>query len=157
MFRIPRLLRRPVRRDPDIPSGTLLRDAVSAEAVQGTLVIRGVSFAIIERPWLNNRQNQSCIPAGTYKAVFMPRSASGKYRDVWHLQDVPGRGGILIHQGNLVAHSKGCLIIGKRRGVLAGKPAVLNSRTALAELNALMQGQDFTLTIMGDQTCSVES
>ena len=67
--------------------------------------------------------------------------------------DVPGRSGVLIHKGNLVEHSKGCLIIGKRRGMLAGKPAVLNSGTALGEFNDLMQGETFTLKIIGDQIC----
>lgn len=157
-MRIPRLLRRP-KSDAGIPisAGTLLRDAVGPSVVLGTLMLKGETFHVLERPWLGNRRNESCIPAGTYKAEFLPRSTSGKYRNVYWLRDVPGRSGVLIHTGNLVAHSRGCLIIGKRRGVLAGKPAVLNSKTALGELNDLMRGEDFTLNIIGDQTCSVES
>lgn len=151
---VPRLLRLPRSRNPDIASGTLLRDAVSPLAVLGTLALKGETFHVLERPWLGNAANQSCIPAGSYKAVFLDRSASGKYRNVYHLRDVPGRSGILIHTGNVVAHSRGCLIIGKRRGTLSGNPAVLNSRTALGELNDLMQGEDFTLNIIGDQTWS---
>ncbi len=132
---------------------TLLRDAVSAIAVQGTLVAKGETFHCIERPWLDNRRNESCIPAGTYEVTFLPRSASGKYKNVWHVHDVPGRSGVLIHKGNLVEHSRGCLIIGKRRGWITRKPAVLNSGTALGEFNDLMRGETFTLKIIGDQTC----
>ena len=154
-MRLPRLLRRP-KPEAGIPAtaGMLLRDAVSPLAVLGTLVLKGETFQILERPWLDNKRNESCIPAGTYEARFMARSASGKYKNVYHLQNVPRRSGVLIHTGNLVAHSRGCLIIGKRRGTLSGQPAVLNSRTALGELNDLMDGEDFTLTIEGDQTWS---
>jgi hypothetical protein len=66
---------------------------------------------------------------------------------------VPGRGGILIHSGNVVEHSKGCLIIGKRRGRLAGKRAVLNSKTALHEFVSLMENEDFIINIYGSQQC----
>jgi hypothetical protein len=69
------------------------------------------------------------------------------------LREVPSRGGILIHSGNVVDHSKGCLIIGKRRGNLAGKRAVLNSKTALQEFVQLMDGQDFLINIYGSQKC----
>lgn len=132
--------------------GLLIRDDIRSNCIRGTLLIAGTHFDILERPWAGNRRNESCIPSGTYAASFLERSSSGKYRDVFWLRQVPGRSAILIHNGNTVAHSRGCLIIGKRRGILVGKPAVLNSRTALGELAALTGHKDFTLTIFGDQT-----
>ena len=57
----------------------------------------------------------------------------------------------LAHNGNIVNHSRGCLIIGKRRGTLAGKPAVFNSRTALRSFVDLMEHESFMLNIIGNQ------
>lgn len=132
----------------------LLRDEVRADSIRGVLFAGGKFFHTIERPWKNNTRNESCIPAGEYQTTFLPRSASGKYRRVYHLQSVPGRTGILIHNGNLVDHSRGCLIIGLRRGSLAGKPAVINSRTALHQLFQVMGTEPFQLQIIGNQQLS---
>lgn len=127
------------------------RDDIRPAGIRGLMIAKGEEFHIIERPWLNNRNNISCIPAGLYEASYLERSGSGKYKNVYNIQRVPGRGGILIHNGNLVHHSKGCLLIGKRRGMLGGRIAVLNSRTALFEFVELMEKEDFYLNIVGDQ------
>jgi len=129
----------------------LIRDDISAECIRGVLVIGGHAFQILERPWRDNESNISCIPAGTYICRFMRRSSSGKYRNVYWLQDVDSRFGILIHSGNIVSHTRGCLIIGARRGRLAGRRAVLNSRTSLGELVDITNDEEFKLTIMGNQ------
>jgi hypothetical protein len=131
--------------------GLLIRNEIRSDCIRGTLFVGSERFQILERPWEANTRNKSCIPSGSYKASFLSRSASGKYRNVFHLAPVTGRSGILIHNGNTVDHSRGCLIIGKRRGWLAGKPAVLNSRTALGELAAFVNHSTFQLTIFGDQ------
>jgi len=113
----------------------------------------GDIFYTMERPWLNNQSNISCIPSGSYKCNYLARSGSGKYKKVWHLQAVPDRTGVLIHQGNFKEHSKGCIIIGSKLGTLGGRPAVLGSKNALRDLNKLLKGQGFNLTIIGDQQC----
>ena len=145
--------KRPAPRDASVEGahGLLIRNEIRPDCIRGTLFVGAERFEILERPWAANARNESCIPAGSYAVSFLPRSASGKYRDVFHLAPVEGRSGILIHSGNTVDHSRGCLIIGKRRGWLAGKPAVLNSRTALGELAALTRRTTFHLTILGDQ------
>ena len=129
----------------------LVRNEVTDDYVLGYLYADFDVFATLEPPWRHNLPNISCIPAGEYSADFLPTSASGKYREVYHLQAVPGRGGILIHQGNTVNHTRGCIIIGARKGWLAGKRAVLNSRTALQQLRDKMSKEDFNLTIYGGQ------
>lgn len=116
----------------------------------GVLFARSKKFYTLELPWRNNQSNISCIPPGEYRAKFVERSASGRYHNVYHVQDVPGRGGILIHSGNITAHSKGCLLIGRKPGLLGDQPAVLNSKSALAEFVSLMQPHDFRLIIMGE-------
>ena len=113
----------------------------------GILIVDGEIFYTLERPWLNNSRNTSCIPSGEYSVVFLPRSASGKYRKVWHLLNVKNRSGILIHNGNLVVHTRGCLILGAKAGQLGGKPAVLQSRTAMRKLLDTVETEPFSLLI----------
>lgn len=113
----------------------------------GELKFCGTLFYIIERPWLDNAPNISCIPCGIYRAVYLAQTASGRFRNVHWLRGVPNRSGVLQHQGNLARHSLGCLIIGKRIGWLGGERAVLNSRTALNEFEeiAAQQPVDFQI------------
>ena len=54
----------------------------------------------LERPWLNNEQNVSCIPEGNYKGRFQ---ASGSFPDMrMYFQDIPGRSKVMFHWGNYV-------------------------------------------------------
>lgn len=109
-----------------------------------------------ELPWRGNRPNLSCIPPGRYRVAYLARSASGKYRDVYHVLDVPGRSGILIHAGNLTGDrerglrtdSYGCLLPGRRVGRLGGQRAVLASRGAMQDLHAVTGRQGFTLEVI---------
>lgn len=129
----------------------LIRDKQNKQATQGTLIAGNKSFYVLENPWLDNRNNVSCIPRGTYKVHHLKRSSSGRYKDVYWVRGVNGRRGILIHAGNITKHTKGCLLIGKRRGFLGGLPAVLASRTALKTFVNHMGRKPFTLKVMGGQ------
>ena len=127
----------------------LFRDTRRSDVTLGEMITdRKNWYQILEPPWLNNQSNISCIPPGTYRCEFMAQSASGKYKNVYWLRGVPSRSGILIHSGNVVDHTLGCLIIGERRGSLAGKPAVLSSKTALRHLVQDMGKEPFELTIL---------
>ncbi len=127
----------------------LLRQFKSNLVTLGYLFIGGEVFRTLERPWKNNARNISCIPPGTYHTTYLPRSASGKYKKVFHVREVPGRGGILIHNGNLVSHTKGCILLGTRVGNLGGEKAVLSSRIAMREFNKVANKQDFELEVIG--------
>lgn len=113
----------------------------------GVLEVEGSTFKTIERPWLNNAPNRSCIPAGKYHCNYLKRSLSGKYKRVWHLQDVSNRSGILIHKGNLVSHSLGCIIVGLSHGYLNGYEAVLSSSAAFSKLRSILGNNNFDLII----------
>ncbi|MEH0153665.1 DUF5675 family protein [Limibacter armeniacum] len=69
----------------------------------------------LELPWLNNQQNISCIPTGTYHCTLR---TTGKYKNrAFHVtekngQEVKGRSGILIHSGTYNSHTKGCVLLG---------------------------------------------
>lgn len=128
-------------------NATLTRIDSNDERTLGLLRVGGQVYATLERPWRQNARNVSCIPAGQYDCEYLPRSASGKYRQVWHVLGVPDRGGILIHNGNTVSHTRGCILVGLRHGVLAGASAVLNSRTAMRKLLAQIGEAGMGLTV----------
>ena len=136
---------------------TLYRSGSTEQGTMGWLWGDGVPVCfVMELPWRDNQSNVSCIPAGRYQVSYLPRSASGKYRDVYHVQDVPNRSGILIHPGNFAGDrqmgyqtdSWGCLLPATRFGVLGGQRAGLASRAALRKLHRLTHRKDFNLTIV---------
>lgn len=109
-------------------------------AENGTVLCR-----VLERPWLGNARNISCIPLGEYPVV--PRY-SEKYREHFLVKDTAPRTYILLHSGNVSTDTLGCILPGFSYGVLSGRPAVLGSRNALHMLlNDYPDG--FTLSIQG--------
>ena len=125
----------------------LLRE-YKTDCTLGTLILpSGLVLKTIERPWLNNRANISCYPEGVYLVKYLPCSGSGKYKRVWHVQNVQGRSGILFHNGNLVRHSKGCTLVGRKHGTLGGQPAVLSSASGLNAMRRELEGKDFILIV----------
>ncbi len=132
----------------------LIRDYVGRDCVMGTLYIDGHVFQTLEPPWKDNKRNVSCIPSEVYRCGFMSRSSSGKYRNVYHIKEVEGRSGILIHNGNIVKHTKGCLLLGNRRGWLNRSRAVLSSRSAMNKFARILKNQSFNLMVFGGQECS---
>ncbi len=110
---------------------------------------------VVELPDRHNQPNHSCIPAGRYAVRYLPRSASGRYRNVYWLPAVPGRSGILIHPGNFAGDqaqgwrtdSWGCLLPALHLGLLAGQRAGLASRSALAHLHQHTGRRGFHLEI----------
>ena len=125
----------------------LVRTKYKDTHTRGILILQGEVFYTLELPWRDNERAVSCIPVGTYESVYLPVSASGKYRATYHLQQVDGRSGILIHNGNIVEHTDGCILLGLAKGYLGGEPAVLQSRKAMLKLNQIMNKQNFILEI----------
>jgi hypothetical protein len=129
------------------PLVTLHRE-YKKSATLGTLVLpSGRELKTIERPWLNNARRVSCYPEGAYIVKYLPRSGSGKYKRVWHVQNVPNRSGILFHGGNFVRHSLGCTIVGSRHGWLSKTLAVLGSKIGLDVMREELEGKDFILIV----------
>ena len=87
-----------------------------------------LSVWALECPWRDNQIFTSCVPDGSYPLVAFE---SPEHPDCWVLTPVPGRTGILIHVGNTVEDTQGCILIGQFQE--PGK--VLNSRDALRQLN----------------------
>lgn len=107
-----------------------------AQGTFGLLVMDNQQICITcEDPWNNNKQGESCIPAGTYNVV--PHSGE-KYKNVWRLENVPKRDAILIHNGNTITHTRGCILVGDTLGHVVGRPAVLNSVKTLNKLREIL-------------------
>jgi hypothetical protein len=99
----------------------------------------------LERPWLDNKKGESCIPAGHYECV---RVQSPRFGDTFMVKDVPGRSEILFHKGNLSDDSRGCILIGEQFNPVLGKPGITASKEGFAEFLSLTSlTNSFTLNI----------
>lgn len=119
----------------------------SDQGTFSTFKCKEFSCFIVERPWADNKQNESCIPAGLYECKWQ---RSPKFGWCYEVTKVPNRGRILIHPGNYYWHSHGCLLTASKLGYLNGKKAGLISRPALDKLNRFFNKTSFLLEIRDD-------
>ena len=99
---------------------------------------------ILERPWINNQVNVSCIPDAVYE---VKPDEEGKYTGHPEIQAVPGRTEIIIHPANEVHEIIGCLAPGSSFAInAAGEPTVISSRAAYEKVLEKL-GTTFDLTI----------
>ena len=97
-------------------------------SVKGVLVYdRRVLCHTLELPWLNNSKSLSCIPAGVYDLVH---SNSSNFGRCLRIPSVIGRSGILIHAGNTIKDTRGCILV----GLDVNDVGVLHSKLALKRL-----------------------
>ena len=124
------------------------------QSIGGTLGIlvgpQGKLCSTMEPNWLDNRIGLSCIQEGVYDVHYLKKSASGKYKDAYHVVGVEGRTGILIHKGNVASDTQGCILPGRRHGKLGGRKAVLDSSGAFRDLHKLVGRQSFTLEVKNE-------
>lgn len=127
----------------------LYRTEETEQATRGVVRVNGKNECVfLELSWQDNRKNISCIPAGTYSLVAWDSPRFGKTLLV---ENVPNREFILIHSGNTVTDTSGCILLGASFGELESKPAVLNSaKTTKAftqKVYDALANQKATLTI----------
>lgn len=118
---------------------TLERFAYTPFGTFGRLAVDGFQCYTVERPWLNNKVGQSCIPEGEYE-LSPGRFNRGGYR-AYQLMDVPGRSLIKIHIGNTMDDVIGCIAPGMSLGYLNNKWGVTNSKTAFDRFMDVMDGE----------------
>ena len=113
----------------------------------GVLLINGESVCVtLERYWLNNRPNLSCIYTGQF---ICKRFNSKEHGETFRVLSVYGRYGILFHTGNLMQESRGCILLGEKFGVLYGKRCIRNSKLAFKEfMHKLIKTDQFKLSIV---------
>jgi hypothetical protein len=105
-------------------SDLALRRVQSPKQTVGILSViggdgRGTRYSLwecwaLELPWEGNRNRKSCIPPEPGEnAVFeWERHESPRFGDTLWIKDVPGRSEILIHAGNYVSDTAGCILVG---------------------------------------------
>tara|TARA_R110002074_G_scaffold299959_2_gene471361 strand:- start:122 stop:607 length:486 start_codon:yes stop_codon:yes gene_type:complete len=121
----------------------LERFAYHPDGTMGSMLVGDQRFYSIERPWLENAPNVSCIPEGTYSVGWRE---SPRFGETWHIQDVPGRTHILIHAANFPHDVEGCIGLGTR--TMDAKIAVGSSRRGVKLFEDLTRGAEWQLKIV---------
>jgi hypothetical protein len=99
----------------------------------------------VERPWLKNGRNVSCIPAGKY---IVKMTNSPKFGLTYKVTNVPGRTHILFHKGNSIDDSFGCILPVSTIDVFNRKIGGLSSGRAYTKMNNHLGGESFNLEII---------
>lgn len=89
----------------------------------------------LEDPWNNNKTKMSCIPAGRYSCI--PHNGT-KYQNVWRLESVPGRSDVLIHWGNTILNTEGCILVGKSFSTYKNLPSITDSLVTIDLLRKIL-------------------
>lgn len=119
----------------------LYRLPTTEDGTYGVLEIDGQPVCTtLEDSWKNNQASVSCIPPGKYNVV--PHN-SAKYKNVWRVEGVTNRSGILIHAGNTAADTTGCILVGSG----FGKKSITRSQDALNMLRSILPDK-FVLEIV---------
>lgn len=137
----------------------LIRRPFTPDGTFGDLIGFDFDYHSLEKPWVDlNGDGQgdpqtSCIsPApgatATYRCEWRESPHHGW---CYEITNVLGRSHILIHPANWQTQLLGCIALGKGRGVLNGKPAILRSADAIKEFNDHMARQPFDLNISWSQ------
>ena len=87
----------------------LVRVQSSDKGTYGVLFKNDMPVCVTrELPWRDNAKYVSCIPTGSYKCR---KIKSVKYGTVIEVLNVPSRTSILIHAGNYLRDSLGCIVV----------------------------------------------
>ena len=145
---------------------TLTRGVSGPDGTPGKwLSDSGLSLDTIERQWLDNAPDVSCIPPGVYICRW---GFSPTHGWCFYVMNVDGRGNIEIHSANLWDQLLGCIALGMGTGTFlkdtvmhiegpAGLEVVplprdmvgiTDSKAAIAAMQADMGTDDFELTII---------
>lgn len=113
----------------------LERRYLKREYTIGCLSVSGTRFCDTLEPEVRAVKvpGHTAIPAGRYEVIVNRSPRFG--RELPRLLDVPGFEGILIHRGNTVKDTAGCILVGENR-----KPGyMLNSTPYELRLTALLR------------------
>jgi hypothetical protein len=128
---------------------TLRRLALEHDCTLGVLLVDGIPFCFtVERPWLNNAPNISCIPAASYPVKWvMTQTAGNRNGRGLGVENVPERNLIRIHVANTADEVKGCIGLGLQRHDFTRGRGVSQSRAALSALMDILEGKETILHI----------
>lgn len=94
-----------------VRNALILRAASTPEGTFGTWKSdSGFQCVSLEKPWLDNETDKSCVPLGKYFCLWQP---SSKHQcNLYHLQNVPDRTAVEIHSANMASQLQGCIAPG---------------------------------------------
>lgn len=139
------------RRSRGVGEIVLQRWAYHPDATLGIIKFSDIEFWSVERPWLDNKPNISCIPEGEYKLKWRE---SPKFGPTWQLEDVPDRTHILIHSANFAYQLQGCIALGT--DLMGDTIAVANSRKAVNLFEEVTEGGEWTLKVKNAAYAALE-
>ena len=102
-------------------NGTLVRHESTSQGTFGIMTFGDLVLHTIERPWLNNRPFESCIPPDTYQLNYFDRPNGDRVFALTggtvSLYENPAfkRYTVLIHKGNYMKDVVGCIAPGQSR------------------------------------------
>jgi len=132
---------------------TIFREYPDHKCTSGYLAVNdNIICYTLEKPWRDNQQNISSIPADTYNGILRY-----DHNDHWRIEllDVPGRTHIQIHIGNTVDDISGCILVGDRLGPDLCTIVGGTSTPAYSKLKSAFYGTD-NPTSTPDKNISVE-
>lgn len=120
----------------------LLRTYLVGSTV-GVLTKEGKEICFtLELPDLENKQQISCIPTGVYEDCYFTEHY--KFGLSCVVPDVKGRKGILIHSGNSLIDTKGCILVGSG---MSSTKYMTGSRNAMKHFKSKVASPFFDLEI----------
>lgn len=95
---------------------SLIREILQTVETKGVLTTEAkAQFKTLELPWLENKNEVSCIPVGVYPWKKVAATKKIPYQHI-AIDNVPGRSGVCIHSANYAAGKKvqlkGCIAVG---------------------------------------------
>lgn len=115
----------------------------------GELVLGTFKCVTIERDWINNKQEISCIPEGVYQCKLGPSSKNLPYSTMaYEVRDVPNRTLIKIHVANYPHELEGCIGLG--RYILGESKSMMIAKSAetVLEFHKVLNEEEFELEIV---------
>lgn len=113
----------------------LQRTRLTKHGVRGVMYYESERVAhTLEKPWLNNQHNVSCIPVGEYR---VKSDNTGRFK-WWRLYGVANRGMIEIHEGNTIKDTLGCILVGNVIYQYDDNLAIKNSLKTLKYLKKVL-------------------
>lgn len=123
----------------------IIRNAGNERLTLGSCTVFSMGIPLmscfsLERGWLSNQANVSCVPPGEYKLVweYSPRFNT----NLWELKGVPGRSEAKFHSANHWHQLNGCIALGRSITDFDGDgyPDLTASKQTMAAFHKIMAG-----------------
>lgn len=130
----------------------LERFAHTPMGVFGELTVGDFKCYTVERPWLDNKPRESCIPEGVYRLDLGMYNRGGY--PAYEIMDVPDRSLIKMHIANNMNDVVGCVGFGSDLWYYEKLWSVSDSGGAMKKFMTAMDGEDGQIVIKSKQVYS---